>query len=148
MFANTRSDIFMWHQFARSFDLRALGLSFYLVWGFLLTHILYNWQNLAVPSDSFKKCLMNCNVALKHLKEIGVPLCDEDGVSIVADDLVNRDRELTLSLLWNIFVHLQVCSTTQGFRVWKLGRFLKSLLRSCLGIGHELALRTYIENLD
>ncbi|KAF5474772.1 hypothetical protein F2P56_006637 [Juglans regia] len=35
-------------------------------------------------------------------------LCDEDGMMIVEDDVVQGDKELILSLLWNIFVHLQL----------------------------------------
>lgn len=51
---------------------------------------------------------MNCGIAFQHLKQAGVALYDEDGTVIVGEDIVNGDKELTLSLLWNIFVHLQV----------------------------------------
>ncbi|KAL0353246.1 UNVERIFIED_CONTAM: Abnormal spindle-like microcephaly-associated protein [Sesamum angustifolium] len=48
---------------------------------------------------------------LKHDSSIlmaGVPLLDEDGTEILGEDVVNGDKELTLSLLWNMFVHLQL----------------------------------------
>lgn len=58
--------------------------------------------------DSIKKKLQNCSIALQYLKQAGVPLSDEDGVQIEPEDIVNGDKELSLSLLWNMFVHLQV----------------------------------------
>lgn len=61
-----------------------------------------------VPSDSHKKNVANCGIAMQHLKQAGVPLFDEDGSVIVGEDIVSGDKELTLSLLWNIFIHLQV----------------------------------------
>lgn len=61
-----------------------------------------------VPSDSLKKSMVNCGIALQYLKEAGVSLLDEDGTEIIGEDVVNGDKELTLSLLWNMFVHLQV----------------------------------------
>lgn len=51
---------------------------------------------------------MNCGIAFQHLEQAGVALFDEDGTAIVNEDIVNGDKELTLSLLWNIFVQLQV----------------------------------------
>lgn len=66
-------------------------------------------QKLVVPSDTRKKCLANCGVVLQYLRQAGVSLYDDDGVVIVGDDVANGDKELTLSLLWNMFVHLQVC---------------------------------------
>lgn len=66
-------------------------------------------QKLAVPSDTAKKHLANCGVVLQYLREAGVPLHDDDGMMIVGDDIVSGDKELTLSLLWNMFVHLQAC---------------------------------------
>ncbi|XP_077220571.1 binding / calmodulin binding protein isoform X2 [Tasmannia lanceolata] len=63
---------------------------------------------LVLPSDTHKKNLMNCGVAMQYLKQAGMPLSDEDGVLIVADDVANGDKELTLSLLWNMFVYLQL----------------------------------------
>ncbi|XP_068644949.1 uncharacterized protein [Aristolochia californica] len=65
-------------------------------------------SKLVVPSDTPKKCSVNCNIAIQYLKQAGVPLSDDDGVLIVADDITNGDKELTLSLLWNMFIHLQV----------------------------------------
>lgn len=64
---------------------------------------------MAVPSDTRKKCLVNCGVVMQYLSQAGVALYDDDGVMIVGDDVANGDKELTLSLLWNMFVHLQVC---------------------------------------
>lgn len=61
-----------------------------------------------VPSDTNKRNLANCSIALQYLKKYGVPLCDDDEMSIVADDVANGDKELTLSLVWNMFVQLQV----------------------------------------
>lgn len=63
-----------------------------------------------VPSDTHKKNVANCGTAMQHLKQAGVPLFDEDGSAIGGEDIVSGDKELTLSLLWNIFVHLQVNS--------------------------------------
>ncbi|KAK7292402.1 hypothetical protein RIF29_08181 [Crotalaria pallida] len=74
----------------------------------LLQHNSSILMKIAVPSDTTKKNLVNCGLALQYLRQAGVSLQDKDGMMIVADDLVNRDKELTLSLLWNIFVHLQL----------------------------------------
>ena len=65
-------------------------------------------QKIAAPSDSYKKNLANCVLALQYLKQAGVSLHDEDNMMIVAEDVASGDKELVLSLLWNIFVHLQV----------------------------------------
>ena len=65
-------------------------------------------QKLVIPSDTSKKHLANCGVVLQYLRQAGVSLCDDDEVMIVGDDSANGDKELTLSLLWNMFVHLQV----------------------------------------
>ncbi|KAJ0966148.1 hypothetical protein J5N97_027286 [Dioscorea zingiberensis] len=64
-------------------------------------------SKLVVPSDNSKKNLHNCNIAMSYLKQAGVPVFDTDGVMVVAEDVANGDRELSLSILWNIFVHLQ-----------------------------------------
>ncbi|OWM86356.1 hypothetical protein CDL15_Pgr010698 [Punica granatum] len=89
-------------------------------------------MKLTVPSDTHKKNLANCSIALRYLKEAGVPLYDDDRMEIVADDIANGDKELTLSLLWNMFVHLQaICdnyelkienlySLTDGKAIWCL----------------------------
>ncbi|CAN1196972.1 Abnormal spindle-like microcephaly-associated protein homolog [Linum perenne] len=60
------------------------------------------------PSDSRKKRVTNCGIALKWLKNSGVNLFDEDGIEITEDDIASGDKELTISLLWNMFVHLQL----------------------------------------
>ncbi|XP_028095519.1 abnormal spindle-like microcephaly-associated protein homolog isoform X3 [Camellia sinensis] len=74
----------------------------------LLQHDASILMKMLVPSDTRKKNVVNCGVALQHLKQAGVPLFDGDGSMIVAEDIVSGDKELTLSLLWNIFVHLQL----------------------------------------
>ncbi|KAF9618399.1 hypothetical protein IFM89_001122, partial [Coptis chinensis] len=63
---------------------------------------------MVVPLDTHKKDLVNCGVTLPYLKQAGVPLFDEDGATIVAEDVATGEKELILSLLWNIFVHLQL----------------------------------------
>ncbi|KAK1280431.1 hypothetical protein QJS04_geneDACA018210 [Acorus gramineus] len=65
-------------------------------------------SKLMAPSDNSKKSLHNCGVAMQYLKKAGVPLSDKDGVIIVAEDVLNGDKELTLSILWNMFVYLQI----------------------------------------
>ncbi|KAM5588662.1 hypothetical protein ABKV19_006897 [Rosa sericea] len=65
-------------------------------------------MKMAVPSDTHKKHLANCGTALQYLKEAGVVLHDDDGMMIVEDDIADGDKELTISLLWNMFVHLQL----------------------------------------
>uniref|UniRef100_A0A2N9F0U2 Calponin-homology (CH) domain-containing protein n=1 Tax=Fagus sylvatica TaxID=28930 RepID=A0A2N9F0U2_FAGSY len=74
----------------------------------LLQHDSSILTKMVVPSDTRKKNLANCGFALQNLRQAGVSLCDEDGMTIVGDDVANGDKELTLSLLWNIFVHLQL----------------------------------------
>ncbi|GLJ46486.1 hypothetical protein SUGI_0979680 [Cryptomeria japonica] len=63
---------------------------------------------IIVPSDHHKKNVHNCNVAFQYLLEAGVPLVDEEGYDLAAEDLVLGNRGRILSLLWNIFVHLQM----------------------------------------
>ncbi|XP_037496535.1 abnormal spindle-like microcephaly-associated protein homolog isoform X2 [Jatropha curcas] len=65
-------------------------------------------MKMVVPSDTRKKNLVNCGVALQHLKHAGVKLCDGDGMTIMEDDVANGDKELTINLLWNVFIHLQL----------------------------------------
>lgn len=72
--------------------------------------VLVVWQKTVVPSDTHKKNLANCGIVLQYLKQAGVSLYDDDGMVIVGEDVANGDKELILSLLWNIFVHLQVCN--------------------------------------
>lgn len=73
-----------------------------------MTDLLSFLQKMVVPSDNQRKNLGNCGIALLYLRKAGVKLCDEDGTEIVEDDVANGDKELTLSLLWNMFVDLQV----------------------------------------
>lgn len=70
--------------------------------------ILFMLQKMVVPSDTCKKNLINCGIALQYLKGSSVTLRDEDGVTIMEGDVANGDKELTISLLWNMFVQLQV----------------------------------------
>lgn len=56
---------------------------------------------------------------MQFLKQAGLPLLDEDGVSIGVEDVVNGDKELTLALLWNIFVNLQVCLNFVVMRIFE-----------------------------
>lgn len=65
---------------------------------------------MVVPADTHKKHLANCGIALQYLRQAGVALHDEDGMMILEDDIAHGDKELTLSLLWNMFVHFQACS--------------------------------------
>ncbi|XP_059292899.1 uncharacterized protein LOC132046322 isoform X3 [Lycium ferocissimum] len=74
----------------------------------LLRHDPSILSKMVVPSDTRKKSLANCGTVLQFLKEAGVPLCDQDGTIIMAEDIVDGDKELTISLLWNMFVHLQL----------------------------------------
>ncbi|XP_057719567.1 uncharacterized protein LOC130933991 [Arachis stenosperma] len=74
----------------------------------LLQHNPSILMKIVVPSDSPKRNLANCVLALQYLKQASVSLHDEDGMMILADDIVSGDKELTLSLLWNMFVHLQL----------------------------------------
>ncbi|XP_007026043.2 PREDICTED: abnormal spindle-like microcephaly-associated protein homolog isoform X2 [Theobroma cacao] len=74
----------------------------------LLQHEPSILMKMIVPSDTHKKNLANCGVALQYLRQAGVMLCDEDGMKITGDDVADGDKELTLSLLWNMFVHLQL----------------------------------------
>ncbi|MCL7050659.1 hypothetical protein MKW94_027522 [Papaver nudicaule] len=74
----------------------------------LLLHDASVLTKMVVPSDNRKKNLANCGVALQYLKQAGVQLFDEDRVTIVAEDVATGEKELTLSLLWNMFIHLQL----------------------------------------
>ncbi|KAG2238758.1 hypothetical protein Bca52824_091998 [Brassica carinata] len=74
----------------------------------LLLHDPSILTKMVVPSDNRKKNLANCRVALQYLKDAGVSLKDDEGMMITVEDVADGDRELTISLLWNIFVHLQL----------------------------------------
>ncbi|KAI5414614.1 uncharacterized protein LOC127138374 isoform X3 [Lathyrus oleraceus] len=75
-------------------------------------HLLQNnssiLKKIVVPSDTRKKNLVNCGVALQYLRLAGVSLHDEDDTMIATDDIIYGDKELTISLLWNMFVRLQL----------------------------------------
>lgn len=66
------------------------------------------FQKVIAPSDTHKKKLHNCTTAIQYIKQAGAPISDADGVTISAEDIVNGDKELILSLLWNMFIHMQV----------------------------------------
>lgn len=68
---------------------------------------------------------------MQFLKQAGLPLLDEDGVSIGVEDVVNGDKELTLALLWNIFVNLQVCL---NFVVMRIFEYVLYLHIKCTGL--------------
>ncbi|CAM8911984.1 unnamed protein product [Rhodiola kirilowii] len=74
----------------------------------LLRHDSSILMKLAVPSDTHKKKLSNCSMALEYIKQVNIPLHDDDGVYITSKDIALGDKELTISLLWNMFVHLQI----------------------------------------
>ncbi|XP_020593521.1 abnormal spindle-like microcephaly-associated protein homolog, partial [Phalaenopsis equestris] len=61
-----------------------------------------------VSPDTPKKKLQNCSTAMQYLKDSGVHMLDSDGVMLTATDIANGDKELTCSILWNVFVQLQV----------------------------------------
>uniref|UniRef100_A0A0E0AKL0 Calponin-homology (CH) domain-containing protein n=1 Tax=Oryza glumipatula TaxID=40148 RepID=A0A0E0AKL0_9ORYZ len=60
------------------------------------------------PSDTYKKRLHNCTMAIQYIKQAGFPLSDADGLSISAEDIANGDKELILALLWNMFIYMQL----------------------------------------
>jgi abnormal spindle-like microcephaly-associated protein len=66
------------------------------------------FQKVIAPSDTSKKRLSNCTTAIQYMKQAQVPLSDSDGVTILAEDIAAGDKELSLSLLWNVFVYMQV----------------------------------------
>ncbi|KMS96741.1 hypothetical protein BVRB_8g200460 isoform A [Beta vulgaris subsp. vulgaris] len=65
-------------------------------------------MKVVLPSETHKKKLTNCRTALQYLKQAGVALNDDDGTEIVGEDVALGDKELVISLLWNVFVHLQL----------------------------------------
>ncbi|XP_050371617.1 uncharacterized protein LOC126789497 [Argentina anserina] len=88
---------------------------------------------MAIPSDTRKKHLANCGTALQYLKEAGVVL-DDDGMMIVEDDIADGDKELTIVLLWNMFVQLQlpllVKKTTLADEICKI----RGNMDSCINV--------------
>ncbi|CAM6105237.1 unnamed protein product [Calypogeia fissa] len=65
-------------------------------------------EHIQVPSNGRKWQLHNCQIALNGLARTGVPLEDEDGGSINAEDIIDGNKDKVFSLLWNIMVHLQI----------------------------------------
>ncbi|BBM97555.1 abnormal spindle-like microcephaly-associated protein [Marchantia polymorpha subsp. ruderalis] len=65
-------------------------------------------EHIQVPSNGRKRQIHNCQIALESLAQAGVPLEDEEGCSICAEDIVGGNRDKVFPLLWNIMVHLQI----------------------------------------
>lgn len=65
-------------------------------------------QNVRLPCHMPKKQVHNCKVALQRLALAGVPLLDDQGSPIVAEHIAAGQRDKTLSLMWNVILHLQV----------------------------------------
>ncbi|EOA15912.1 hypothetical protein CARUB_v10004007mg [Capsella rubella] len=80
----------------------------------LLLHDPSILTKMVVPCDNRKKNLANCRIALQYLKDAGVSLKDDEGMMITEEDVADGDKELTISLLWNIFVHLQLPLLVNG----------------------------------
>ncbi|KAH9624093.1 hypothetical protein KSS87_018307 [Heliosperma pusillum] len=74
----------------------------------LLQHDSSILAKIVLPADAQKKKITNCATALKYLKQAGVSLHDDDGMVVVGEDIATGDKELILTLLWNMFVHLQL----------------------------------------
>uniref|UniRef100_A0A0R0J8H5 Calponin-homology (CH) domain-containing protein n=1 Tax=Glycine max TaxID=3847 RepID=A0A0R0J8H5_SOYBN len=110
----------------------------------LLQHNSSILMKIVVPSDTPKKKLANCGLVLQYIRHAGGSLLDEDGIMIVADDIVNGDKELTLSLLWNMFVHLQlpllVDKTSLVGEISKIRGFGTDLINSTNSSSMELLL--------
>ncbi|KAM9326862.1 abnormal spindle-like microcephaly-associated protein [Gastrophryne carolinensis] len=73
--------------------------------------LMQNWslsKKLRVPAISRLQKMHNVEVALHVLAERGVKIQDERGVSVTSKDIVDRHRERTLALLWNIVFSFQV----------------------------------------
>ncbi|XP_009072706.1 PREDICTED: abnormal spindle-like microcephaly-associated protein, partial [Acanthisitta chloris] len=70
-----------------------------------------NWnlsKQLRVPAISRLQKMHNVDIALKVLKERGIHLKDESGSLIDSRDIVDRHRERTLALLWQMVFAFQV----------------------------------------
>ncbi|XP_052446988.1 abnormal spindle-like microcephaly-associated protein homolog [Carassius gibelio] len=65
-------------------------------------------RNLRIPAISRLQKVHNVDVALQVLKNKGVDLKDEHGVTIDSRDIVDGHREKTLNLLWKIIFAFQV----------------------------------------
>ncbi|XP_074307521.1 uncharacterized protein LOC141642588 [Silene latifolia] len=74
----------------------------------LLQHDSSILAKIVLPADTQKKKITNCAIALNYLKQAGVSLHDDDGMVVVGEDIATGDKELILTLLWNMFVHLQL----------------------------------------
>lgn len=61
-------------------------------------------EELVVLSYACKKNLVNSGIVLQQLH--GVPVHDEEGTGTVFLGEVVGDKELTISLLWNVFFNL------------------------------------------
>ncbi|KAE8728682.1 HSP20-like chaperones superfamily protein [Hibiscus syriacus] len=130
------------------FDFQVSGLFLDLQDGVRLCRVIQLLQHepsilmkIVVPSDTLKKNLANCGVALQYLREAGVVLCDEDGLKITRDDIAERDKERTVSLLWNIFVRLQlpllIDKTTIGGEISNIRGFNMICFKCSLSTGEK-----------
>lgn len=89
---------------------------------------------VVAPSDTRKKNLANCGVALQYLRQAGVLLYDEDGTTITGEDVVDCDKELTISLLWNMFIHLQLPLLMSKITVAEEINRIRGLDMDCLNV--------------
>lgn len=65
-------------------------------------------QKIKLPCHMPKKRAHNCEVAIESLSRSGVLMQDEQGAPITAEHIASGQREKTLSLMWNVILHLQV----------------------------------------
>ncbi|XP_044419976.1 uncharacterized protein, partial [Triticum aestivum] len=65
-------------------------------------------RKVFAPSDSHKKKLHNCIMAVQYMKEAPVLISDADAVRVSAEYILNGDKELILAFLWNMFIHMQL----------------------------------------
>ncbi|KAG0624633.1 hypothetical protein M758_3G262500 [Ceratodon purpureus] len=74
----------------------------------LMSHDFSILERIKFPCQAPKKRTHNCELALKSLAQSGVLLEDETGAPITAEHISSGQREKTLSLIWNLILHLQV----------------------------------------
>nr|XP_060630530.1 abnormal spindle-like microcephaly-associated protein [Anolis sagrei ordinatus] len=84
-------------------------------------------KKLRIPAISRHQKLYNVNLVLQVLKDRGINLNDEYGVTIDAKDIVGRHREKTFALLWKIVFAFQVNVSLDKDQVKEEINFLKNL---------------------
>ncbi|XP_062836838.1 abnormal spindle-like microcephaly-associated protein isoform X2 [Anolis carolinensis] len=84
-------------------------------------------KKLRIPAISRLQKLYNVNLVLQALKDRGINLNDEYGVTIDAKDIVGRHREKTFALLWKIVFAFQVNISLDKDQVKEEIHFLKNL---------------------